>query len=244
LNDIEELNCYNRSIKVDIQNLSIHHDIFGIMLKVSDLSDEQKEKMKVFWKSFLLPFFDIRKSIQLDLKFEIEIESGELKSIKEVELESKFPQISEQEKKDQKKVQIFYGNAPLFLFMRAYLIFYERLLHAKDLSNTEIPLNSDGEVFKQYEKNVNPSVAGDQDDQDEDDEDDEKDGKSEINKLKKEEVYPKFLSILTGYLDNSIDTLKYENDCQDLLGYQSFTFHTLDKLFALIQRQVRNLFCF
>jgi hypothetical protein len=120
--------------------------------------------------------------------------------------------------------------------MRAYLIFYERLLQAKDLSNTEIPLNSDGEVFKQYEKNVNSSM-GDED-QEENQDEDEKDGKSEIMKLKKEEIYPKFLSILTGYLDNSIDTAKYESDCQDLLGYQSFTFHTLDKLFALIQRQV------
>ena len=59
-------------------------------------------------------------------------------------------------------------------------------------------------------------------------------------KLKKEEIYPKFLSLLIGLLDGSIDTPTFECDCEKLLGYQSFVFHTLDKLIAMIQRQVKR----
>eukprot|EP01080_Neovahlkampfia_damariscottae_P009115 gene9115-1205_t len=213
LADIEELNSYNRTIQVKAEQLAIHHDIFSIILQVSDLNDEQNEKLKIFWKTFLLPFLDIH----LDTK--------ELNSVSD--LTRTYPQLCEQQT-EKKGGQIFYGNSSLFVFLRGYLILYERLQQAKELANSEIPLNTDATIFKEYEKTVNGGTNDEEDIEE----------KSPFKRLKKEEIYPKFLSILVDLLENSIDNLKYESECEQLLGYQSFTFHTLDKLVTMIQRQL------
>lgn len=52
-------------------------------------------------------------------------------------------------------------------------------------------------------------------------------------------VYSKFLELLYGLLDGSIDNLKYEDECRALIGTQSFVLFTLDKLIFKLVKQLQ-----
>lgn len=184
LQDIEEMNTYSKVLELEMKDQNIHNDILFILLNIKEVSKEE-EKFKELWKEFILPLF-INQDFQIKNTFE---------PIKE-----------EKDEKKKKNLNLFYSNSNIYLFIRYYMLLYERLVQAKELA-TEIVKNEEGrehEFFKKEEK---------------------------------ENQNKKFLNCIISFLNNEIESLKFENECKEMLGYQSYIVHTFDKLITSLYKQ-------
>lgn len=193
LQDIEEMNTYSKVLELEMKDKNIHNDILYILLNIKEISKEE-QKFKYLWSQVLLPLFTDTGFIDPNYGFE---------SIKE-----------QKEEKKKKLINSFYVNANLYVFIRYYMLLYERLVQAKELA-TELVKNPNEEGMKESEQ---------------------------TKKEEKENQHKKFLNCIILFLNNDMDSLKFESECKEMLGYQSYIVHTFDKLITALYKQAFQVF--
>jgi paired amphipathic helix protein Sin3a len=52
-------------------------------------------------------------------------------------------------------------------------------------------------------------------------------------------LYSRFMQVLYGLLDGSLDNSKFEDECRDIIGTQSYVLFTLDKLIFMLVKQLQ-----
>jgi len=132
-------------------------------------------------------------------------------------ISTSFPSLSEVRSKTIGDVTLF-ASPNLYLLHRYYMILYERLVQAKELAT---------EIVK-VDENRPSTIVNEQ-----------------LGSFKKEEKdvqFKKFLTYTTQFANNELDASSYELYMRDMLGYQSWFTHTLDKLVSCLIKQLIVVF--
>lgn len=246
VNDIIERHKFHDYLSCNMKDKSIHRDILKLLLKYSQLSDEQTTKVKELWIRFVIPFFNLQK------KPKKVIENQDNDNYQKI-----VQPINEQKGKTILKQHRFYANVTFLLFMRYYIYIYDRLRKAKNKSAQQQLIHEkrrdqssvsaiiekhneevlDTEPFTGYISGATIT---------------RKKKANEFNEvygeisyepvnLESNSYYQQILKSTSELLINELEIEEFEKLMRKLLGYQAYEMFTFSKLFKLFKNNILAL---
>ena len=202
-------------IFVDIEDLIQH-------ASESELAKIDAQKLQYFFEEFVRPFFGyshLFPSPPTKTKGRKPRKSKTDKNAMEVE-KNESPNENGFEMKPSHH---FFGNRNFYLFFRLFCILYERLEKSIELEKQQKENNASFYEYKYAERA------------------DDNKGKSKAESLPRAKSYSELLALTKELISGNLDSGRFEDDCRELFGINSYILFTLDKLIQQLCKQIDNI---
>lgn len=227
LEDTLEYYKLHKSFERNLNRKSIHKDIFKLIISQTQIP---KQEVKEFWNSIVIPLFNLQKN-SINSK-----STAQFDQLHELPTKSSAPR----HKRKNSQYTIFYSNATIMIFVKYYILMYERLSLARkaaiqkrsiDIRRRESKLN--------YATSDDSSISfGNADDHDTSSHFEQ----PVLYPFQTTEIvdnyYERFMELLQNILSEQIEQQTFEEELMKYLGFESYKLFTFVHLFEHLEAKL------